>query len=121
SRGCRLGGPMGMTQSATTMPTTAPTVGPAIGAGLTDSMLGSRGSWRSRARAGGPRGPGGGWSGLDNTGASQQGRRVGLSRPVGRAMDLPVDESTSPATQGLQQALQQGAGGRLRLDLGGFW
>ena len=74
-----------------------------------------------RARAARHRWPGGGCSGLDNTVASQQGRRVGLSRPVGRAMDLPVDESTSPATQGLQQALQQGAGGRLRLDLGGFW
>jgi hypothetical protein len=36
-------------------------------------------------------------------------------------MDLPVDESTSPASQGLQQALEQGAGGRLGLELGGSW
>jgi hypothetical protein len=36
-------------------------------------------------------------------------------------MNLPADESTSPATQWLQQALQQGVGGRLRLDLGGSW
>ena len=34
-------------------------------------------------------------------------------------MDLPADESTSPATQWLQQELQRGAGGRLGLDLGG--
>jgi hypothetical protein len=34
-------------------------------------------------------------------------------------MDLPVDESTSAATAGRQQALSQRAGGRLRLDLGG--
>ena len=34
-------------------------------------------------------------------------------------MNLPVDESTSPATQWLQQALKQGAGVRLGLDLGG--
>jgi hypothetical protein len=34
-------------------------------------------------------------------------------------MNLPADESTLPATQWLEQAPQQGAGGRLRLDLGG--
>jgi hypothetical protein len=102
-----------MTQSATTIPTTAPTVGPAIGVGLTYSMLWSQGSWRSRARAARGRWPGGGCRGLDNAVASQQGRRVGLSWPVGRAMDLPADESTSPASQGLQQ----GAGGRLSLPL----
>jgi hypothetical protein len=34
-------------------------------------------------------------------------------------MNLPADESTSATSQGLQQALKQGAGGRLRLDLGG--
>ena len=111
-----------MTQSATAVTTTVPTVGPAIGVGVTSQMLGSWG-WllAVRARATRSRWPCGGHSGLDMAVASQQGRRVGLSWPVGRAMDLPVDESTSPATQGLQQALQQGAGGRLRLDLGGFW
>jgi ABC-type branched-subunit amino acid transport system ATPase component len=46
-------------------------------------------------------------------------RLIGLSRPVGRAMDLPVDESTSAAAHWLQQALKQRVGGRLGLDLGG--
>jgi hypothetical protein len=32
-------------------------------------------------------------------------------------MNLPADESTSATSQGLKQ----GAGGRLRLDLGGSW
>jgi len=63
--------------------------------------------------------PCGVFRGLDNAATSQQGRRVGLSCPVRRAMDLPVDESTPAATQWLQQALKQGAGGRLGLDLGG--
>jgi hypothetical protein len=117
--GLSFGRAMVMTQAATTMSTTVPTVGPAIGVGLTYSMLWSEGSLRSRARAACGRWPGGRCRGLDMAVASQQGRRVGLSWPDGRAMNLPVDESTSPASQGLQQALQQGAGGRLRLDLGG--
>jgi hypothetical protein len=36
-------------------------------------------------------------------------------------MNLPADESTPAATQGLQQALKQGAGGWLGLDFGGSW
>jgi hypothetical protein len=36
-------------------------------------------------------------------------------------MNLPADESTPATSQGLQQALKQGAGGRLGLDLGGSW
>jgi hypothetical protein len=106
-----------MTQATTAVPTTAPTVGPAIGVGLTYRMLWSQGSWQSRARAARGRRPRGGCSGLDMAMASQQGRRVGLSWPVGRAMNLPADESTPAATLWLQQALKQGAGGRL--DLGG--
>jgi hypothetical protein len=51
--------------------------------------------------------------------ASQQGRRVGLSWPVGRAMNLPADESTSATSQERQQVLKQGAGRGLGLDLGG--
>jgi len=113
--GLSFGRAMVMTQAATAVPTTAPTVGPAIGVGLTDSMLWSRGSWQSRARAAPGRWPGGGCRGLDNVVASQQGRRVGLSWPVGSAMDLPADESTSATSQGLQQ----GPGGGLGLDLGG--
>jgi hypothetical protein len=53
--------------------------------------------------------PWGVFSGLDNPAASQQGRRVGLSCPVRRAMNLPADESTSAATQRLQQALYKAA------------
>jgi hypothetical protein len=34
-------------------------------------------------------------------------------------MDLPADESTPAAAQGWRQALQQGPGGRLDLELGG--
>jgi hypothetical protein len=34
-------------------------------------------------------------------------------------MNLPADESTSPATQWLQQALTQGPGEELGLDLDG--
>jgi hypothetical protein len=108
-----------MTQAATAVTTTAPTAGPAIGVGLTDSMLWSRGLLAVQ-------GAGGAWppalrrySGLDNAGASQQGHRVGLSWPVGRAMHLPVDESTPAAPQWLQQVLSRGPGEGLGLDLGG--
>jgi hypothetical protein len=113
--GLSFGRAMGMTQAATAVPTTAPTVGPAIGVSLTDGMLWCQGSLRSPGAGGAWRWPCGGCRGLDKAVASQQGRRVGLSWPVGRAMNLPADESTSATSQ----RLQQGAGGRLRLDLGG--
>jgi hypothetical protein len=110
---------MVMTQAATAVTTTAPTAGPAIGVGLAYSMLWFQGCWQSRARAARGRRPCGGYSGLDNAGASQQGRRVGLSWPVGRAMNLPADESTPAAPQWLQQLLSRGPGEGLGLDLGG--
>jgi hypothetical protein len=117
--GLSFGRAMLMTQSATAVTNTVPTVGPAIEVGLTYQMLGPRGNSRSQPWAAHSRRPCGGCRGLDNAATSQQGRRVGLSCPVRRAMDLPVDESTPAATQWLQQALKQGAGGRLGLDLGG--
>ena len=36
-------------------------------------------------------------------------------------MNLPAGESTPATSQRLQQALKQGAGGRLGLNLGGSW
>jgi hypothetical protein len=87
------------------------------------SGLEGRTRWRLRSGTGHLRrvwmaGTCGGCSGLDMAVASQQGRRVGLNWPVGRAMNPPTDESTSAAQQ-LQQLLQQPAGGRLGLNLGG--
>jgi hypothetical protein len=61
----------------------------------------------------------GGFSSLDKAAASKQGRPVGLSCPLGGAMDAPVDESTPTAAKRLQQALEQRSRGRLRLDFGG--
>src|SRR5215218_6387894 len=117
--GLSFGRAMVMTQAATAVTNTVPTVGPAIGVGLTYQMLGPRGYSRSQPWAAHSRRPCGVFRGLDNAATSQQGRRVGLSCPIRRAMDLPVDESTPAATQWLQQALKQGAGGRLGLTSGG--
>src|SRR4029450_546652 len=75
--GPSFGRAMVMTQAATAVTTTAPTAGPAIGVGLAYSMLWFQGCWQSRARAARGRRPCGGYSGLGNAGASQQGRRVG--------------------------------------------
>jgi hypothetical protein len=115
--GLSFGRAMVMAQSATAVPHRR--ARPSGSANLSDARI--LGSWQSRARAAPGPWPGGGRRGLDKAVASQQGRRVGLSWSVGRAMDLPADESTSAATQWLQQALKQGAGGRLSLDLGGSW
>jgi hypothetical protein len=109
---------MVMTQAVTAVPTTAPTVGrpselPNLQHALVPGLLAVPG-------------PGGAWPVAlrrmqrpDMAVVSQQGHQFGLSWPVGRAMNLPADESTSATNQGLQQALKQGAGGGLGLDLGG--